>query len=419
MSADNYLFPRIAHGATPKPRFLDNLARKLLFNQLSKLHDGRVVIEEDGNLHYFGKQTERCNLSATIHVTYPAFYSDITFGGSIGAGEAYMHGYWFSDDLTNLMRIMSCNLDIVDNLEGGLDILTRTVQKILHWLNRNTYKNSKRNISAHYDLGNEFFKLMLDKSMMYSCAIFPDKNADLYQAQIHRLDIICQKLDLKPGEHLLEIGTGWGGLAIHAAKHYGCSVTTTTISQEQFNLAQARIKDAGLEDKITLLLKDYRVLEGTYDKIVSVEMIEAVGYEFFDTYFKQCSQLLKPQGVMLLQAITIADKRYEQTKRSVDFIQRYIFPGGCLPSVTAIANNITKHTDLQVLSLDEIGHHYATTLNTWRQNIHSNIGEIHKLGYSETFLRMWNYYLCYCEGAFHERAIGTVHMLLGRADYRA
>ena len=418
MNANTHILPRITPGSTPKPRFLDGLARRGLFNTLKNIHDGEIVIVENHREFSFGQQTERCPLRVRLYVQDPRFYSDAAFGGSIGAGEAYMAGYWCSDDLTALIRIMSCNLDVVDSMERGLAAMTVPIQKILHWLNRNTHAGSRRNIAAHYDLGNDFFRLMLDKTMMYSCAMFAEPTMSLHEAQLHRLDVICKKLQLKPTDHLLEIGTGWGGLALHAAQHYGCKVTTTTISREQYELACQRIAEVGLQDKVTVLMQDYRNLTDEYDKIVSIEMIEAIGHEHYATYFNKCKALLKPQGMMLIQSITIADQRYEQAKRSVDFIQRYIFPGGCLPSVTTMLQSITHHTDMRLYHLEDIGPHYATTLRKWRENIIANLTQIKALGYSETFLRMWDYYLCYCEGGFMERSIGTVQMLLVKPDNR-
>ncbi|MEY3411259.1 MAG: hypothetical protein RL593_835, partial [Pseudomonadota bacterium] len=288
----------------------------------------------------------------------------------------------------------------------------------LHIVNKNTQAGSRRNIAAHYDLGNDFFKLMLDPTMMYSSAIFENSKQSLEDASLAKLKSICKKLDLNKHDHVLEIGTGWGGFAIYAAKNYGCKITTTTISQQQYLLAIERIKAAGLEDKIEVLLSDYRDLTGTYDKLVSIEMIEAIGHQFYDTYFAQCGRLLKPSGMMLLQAITIADQRYASALKSVDFIQRYIFPGSCIPSVTAMLNSITKSTDLRLFNLEDIGPHYATTLAKWRDNFFEHIDAIRGMGYPETFIRMWDFYLCYCEGGFEERALGDVHMLLVKPENR-
>jgi len=408
----------IRPGSTPKPRFLDRMAKKIMLSKLASLKDGEVILSDGDESYHFGGKSERCSQSVRIRVRHRAFYSDIVFGGSIGAGEAYMAGFWDVDDLTALIRIFAINQDLMDGMEVGLATLTRPLQKGLHWLNRNSHRGSRKNISAHYDIGNDLFGLMLDESMMYSSAIFEHPEMSLHDAQIHRLNRICEKLDLKPSDHLLEIGTGWGGLAIHAAKHFGCRVTTTTISKEQYKLAKDRVRDAGLEKQITILLEDYRNLQGQFDKLVSIEMIEAVGHQFYDTYFKQCGKLLKPNGLMLLQAITIADQRYESAKRSVDFIQRYIFPGSCIPSVTAMLESITRSSDMRLFHLEDIGPHYATTLRKWEENVEANRKAILKMGYSKEFLRMWKFYLNYCEGGFMERVIGDAHLLLMKPDNR-
>ncbi len=403
---------RIAPGSIPKPRKLDGLAQRILFNRLDQITDGQLLINDNGTQYVFGKISPLCALNITINVKDARFYSDIVFGGSIGAGEAYMFDYWETSDLTGLIRLFIVNRHVLDNMEGGWARLTVPAQKILHWLNRNTQSGSQKNIAAHYDLGNDFFRLMLDDTMMYSSAIFTDPQMSLFSAQTHRLDVLCKKLDLQPGDHLLEIGTGWGGLSIYAAKYYGCQVTTTTISREQYNLAKQRIQEEGLADQISVLLEDYRNLNGQYDKLVSVEMIEAVGHHYYETYFEKCASLLKPDGLMVLQAITIADQQYNLARKSVDFIKRYIFPGSCIPSNTAIQNAVTKASDLRLYNLSDIGPHYATTLKKWRENVFSNYERIKRLGYSNEFLRMWEFYLCYCEGGFMERVISDVHMVL-------
>lgn len=409
---------RIEPATTPKPHFLDGLAARAVHQRLAGLAHGQVTLVDGASHQRYGQRTALCPLSVTLHVHDPRFYSDIAFGGSIGAGEAYMQGYWSVNDLTALVRILLQNREVLDGMETGLARLTVPLQKALHWLNRNTRDGSRRNIAAHYDLGNEFFALFLDPTMMYSSAIFAQPNMTLEAAQLARLDHICRKLDLKASDHLLEIGTGWGGMAIYAAQHYGCRVTTTTISQEQYKLASARVREAGLEDRITVLLKDYRDLDGHYDKLVSIEMIEAVGHDFYDDYFGKCGALLKADGLMLLQAITIADQRYDAARKSVDFIQRYIFPGSCIPSVTAMNDSITRACDLKLAHLEDIGPHYATTLRTWRENFFRNIEAVRALGYPEDFIRMWEFYLCYCEGGFAERALGDVHMLLAKPGNR-
>jgi len=405
---------RIEPATTPKPHFLDGLAARAVHRRLAGLAHGQITLVDGESHQRYGQRTALCPLSVTLHVHDPRFYSDIAFGGSIGAGEAYMQGYWSVNDLTALVRILLLNRDVLDGMETGLARLTAPLQQALHWLNRNTRDGSQRNIAAHYDLGNEFFALFLDPTLMYSSAIFTQPHMSLEAAQLARLDHICHKLDLTSRDHLLEIGSGWGGMAIYAAQYYGCRVTTTTISQEQYNLASERVRAAGLEDRVTVLLKDYRDLEGQYDKLVSIEMIEAVGHDFYDTYFGKCCALLKDDGLMLLQAITIADQRYDAARKSVDFIQRYIFPGSCIPSVTAMNDSITRASDLKLAHLEDIGPHYATTLRRWRENFFRNIEAVRALGYPESFIRMWEFYLCYCEGGFEERALGDVHMLLAK-----
>lgn len=409
---------RIEPATTPKPHFLDGLAKHAVYQRLAGLAHGQVTLVDGADHRRFGQRSTHCPLSVTLHVHDPRFYSDIAFGGSIGAGEAWMQGYWSVNDLTALVRILLQNREVLDGMETGLARLTAPLQKALHWLNRNTRDGSRRNIAAHYDLGNDFFALFLDSTLMYSSALFTQPTMSLEAAQLARLDHICRKLDLAPRDHLLEIGTGWGGMAIHAAQHYGCRVTTTTISQEQYKLASERVRAAGLEERITVLLKDYRDLDGQYDKLVSIEMIEAVGHDFYDTYFGKCGALLKDNGLMLLQAITIADQRYDAARKSVDFIQRYIFPGSCIPSVTAMNVSITRASDLKLAHLEDIGPHYATTLRTWRENFFRHIEAVRALGYPESFIRMWEFYLCYCEGGFEERALGDVHMLLAKPGNR-
>jgi len=403
---------------TPKPHFLDGLALRAVSARLAGLERGELRLVDGGSEHLYGSADARCPLRATVRVLDPRFYSDVAFGGSIGAGEAYMQGYWESDDLTALARILLQNRAVLDGMETGLARLTAPAQRLLHWINRNTRSGARRNIAAHYDLGNDFFRLFLDPTLMYSSAIFERDGQTLEQAQIARLTRICRKLDLAPGQHLLEIGTGWGSLAIHAARHYGCRVTTTTISSEQHSLACARVNAAGLADHVTVLLEDYRDLRGRFDRLVSIEMIEAVGHYYYDDYFGQCARLLADDGLMLLQAITIADQRYEQARRSVDFIQRHVFPGSTIPSLTAMLNSTTRSGNLRLLHLEDIGPHYATTLRLWREKFLRNREAIRALGYPETFLRMWEFYLCYCEGGFLERVISDAQLLFARPGNR-
>lgn len=395
--------------------YLQSFARKLVLAKLKKLSFGKLNIIENNELFEFGNAAE---LTATIIILDSNFYSEIAFGGSIGAGESYMLNDWQADNLTNVVRIMVRNQNVMDTLEGGFEWLSKPLLKLLHWLNRNTQDGSRKNIAAHYDLGNDFFKLWLDPSMMYSAAIFAEDNLSLDVAALTKLKVICEKLDLKPTDHVVEIGTGWDGFAIYAAKSYGCHVTTTTISKQQYELAQARVLAENLQDKVTLLLNDYRDLTGKFDKLVSIEMVEAVGHHFYDTYFAKCADLLKPNGMALIQAITITDQRFESAKNSVDFIQRYIFPGSNIPSITAMLSSITKVSDLRLFNLEDIGPHYATTLAAWRHNFFNKLQEVRALGYSEAFIKMWEFYLCYCEGGFTERALGDVHLLLVKPDNR-
>ena len=401
--------------AKTRSTWVQNFARKQVLARLSKLQKGHLTLIENGTKYEFGIDK---NIQATVTVHDAHFYGEMAFGGSIGAGEAYMLGYWGADNLTNVIRLMAANQQVMDMLEGGYQWASKPFLKALHWLNRNTTDGSRKNIAAHYDLGNEFFKLWLDPSMMYSAAIFSPENISLEAASNKKLQVICYKLDLKSTDHVVEIGTGWGGFAIYAAKHYGCKVTTTTISQQQYDEAVLRVNAENLADKITILLNDYRDLQWKFDKLVSIEMIEAVGHQFYDVYFAKCASLLKPDGMALIQAITIADQRFESAKNSVDFIQRYIFPGSNIPSITALLASITKASDLKLVDLEDIGSHYATTLRIWRERFFANIDAVRSLGYSEEFIKMWEFYLCYCEGGFAECALGDVHLLLVKPENR-
>ena len=404
----------VAESATANgERLLTRVARKALLERLARLRDGEIRLNDSAGSQRFGARTARCGLSVTLTVRDPAFYSLAAFGGTVGAGEAYIHGHWRCDDLTALVRIMVLNRSVMEDMESGLAARgTALLRRLLHWANRNSKSGSARNIAAHYDLGNDLYRLMLDDTMAYSCGIFLHEEATLHEASVAKFDAVCRKLALTPSDHLVEIGTGWGGLAIHAAEQYGCRVTTTTISREQHDYAQQKIAARGLSDRITLLFKDYRDLTGHYDKLVSIEMIEAVGAKYLETYFAKCSSLLKPTGAMLLQAITLQDQFYAQALKSVDYIQRFIFPGSFIPSVTAISTAVARVTDMKLFNMEDIGPHYATTLAHWRQNFRANLPHIRALGYDDTFIRMWEYYLCYCEGGFAERVLGDVMMLL-------
>jgi cyclopropane-fatty-acyl-phospholipid synthase len=407
---DTTLVERSRPGRLAVP--LGALARRAVIGRLRTLGEGVLRVREAGETHLFG--THGGGLDATLEVLDPACYAEIAFGGSVGAGESYMLGHWRSPDLTALMRLMLRNRAALDAMESGLARLSAPLRAGAHWLHRNTRAGSRRNIAAHYDVGNDLFRLMLDETMMYSCALFERPEMTLAQAQRAKLDAICRKLALKAGDHLLEIGTGWGELAIHAASRYGCRVTTTTISPSQFELATERVRAAGLADRVTVLREDYRDLTGTYDKLVSIEMIEAVGHQYFRDFFRHCAARLVPEGRALLQSITIADRHYARARDEVDFIKRYVFPGCCIPSVGAIAQAVAESGDLRIVHLEDIGTHYAATLAAWRSNFLGNVDKVRTLGYPDTFIRMWEFYLCYCEAGFAERALGNVQILIMR-----
>jgi cyclopropane-fatty-acyl-phospholipid synthase len=327
-----------------------------------------------------------------------------------------MDADWDADDLVALVRLFAANLEQVNTkMENGSARIARWLLGAAYRFQRNSLSGSKRNIAAHYDIGNDLFSTFLDRHhWMYSSAVFPYPEASLEEASTYKLDLMLEKLDVRPEHHLLEIGTGWGGLAIHAAKTRGCRVTTTTISDEQHAHTAQRIKEEGLEDRITLLKQDYRELTGRYDRLISVEMIEAVGHQYLDTYLNKLDSLLTDDGQAMLQAITIRDQRFEEAKRDMDFIKRYIFPGGFLPSHHAMLSSVMRKTSLNVVALDEIGPHYARTLREWRHRFEASLEQVRTLGYDERFIRMWRYYLCYCEGGFIERSIGTCHLLLAK-----
>jgi cyclopropane-fatty-acyl-phospholipid synthase len=409
----------ISESETARPGMLAALARRALFQKLGQLQDGELRLVDGSEVMRFGRRSARCGLSVTLTVQDPKFYALAAFGGTVGAGESYIYGHWRCDNLTSLIRIMVVNRTVMEGMERGLAARSAaTARRLLHWANRNSKSGSARNIAAHYDLGNDLYRLMLDDTMAYSCGIFLHEEATLEEASIAKFDAVCRKLALTSADHLVEIGTGWGGLAIHAAQNYGCRVTTTTISREQHDFAQEKIAQRGLSDRITLLLEDYRDLKGQFDKLVSIEMIEAVGAKYLDTYFRKCSSLLKPTGAMLLQAITIQDQYYERALRSVDYIQKFVFPGSFIPSVTAIADSLRRATDLKVFNLEDIGPHYAPTLRLWRERFFANLAQVRKLGYPEHFNRLWEFYLCYCEGGFAERQLGDVQMLLTKPGCR-
>jgi cyclopropane-fatty-acyl-phospholipid synthase len=397
---------------------LINLARSVVLRALDRVQIGALKVQEGDTEFYFGDRSAPAELCASVRINDPRFYRSVAWGGTLGAGEAYIDGWWTSDDVTTLIRILIRNEGAFSELNGILTRLSAAVQRGWHALHRNTRHGSRRNIAAHYDLSNDFYRLFLDETMTYSCGIFEQPDSTLREASVAKLDRICRKLNLSPDDHVIEIGTGWGSFAIHAAREYGCRVTTTTISEQQFGLAQHHVVEAGLTGRVTVLRKDYRDLEGEYDKLVSIEMIEAVGWRYYDTYFRKCCELLKPDGMACIQAITIADRYFEESKRSVDFVKRYIFPGTCIPAIGAMANSVARATDLTVAHLEDITPHYATTLRSWYERFRANLPEVRELGFSEEFIRMWEYYLCYCEAGFRERTIGDVQMLLVKPGFR-
>ncbi|TXR52140.1 SAM-dependent methyltransferase [Reinekea thalattae] len=391
--------------------------RAIVHHFFSKLEDGQLMIKEqieDSAQQQFSFGTHSSDqeqLVASIQVYDLSMYKDFIFGGSIGAAKAFIEGKWQADDLTTVIRVFARAQKITDKLEKYYSWIGAAKNKLLHRLRANSIKGSKKNILAHYDLGDELFSQFLCDEMVYSSAVFAEPLQSLGDAQLNKFKTICDQLELTESDHVVEIGTGWGGLAIYAAQHYGCRVTTTTISDSQHAYAKKRIEALGLSDKITLLKKDYRLLTGQYDKLMSVEMIEAVGYEHLSRFFQVCNSLVKPKGKMLIQAITIADQRFEHYRNHVDFIQRYIFPGGFLPSITLLTQQLTKHTDMVTESISDIGLDYAKTLNIWQQNFNKNWSQISQHGYDQAFKNLWQFYLSYCEGAFLERATSTVHLL--------
>lgn len=389
--------------------------RKVVFNGLRAIVGGHIQVVDETGRNGFGDVES--DLTATLEVHDNRFYGAVALDGGMGAAEAYRLGYWSSPQLVPLMRIFSRNLDRTRQLDGIARWLLAVGRKLSHRGNRNSKAGSRRNIAAHYDLSNDFYALFLDETMTYSSGYFPSSQSSLREASVEKYDRICRRLQLSAADHVLEIGTGWGGFATHAVENYGCRVTTTTISRAQHDYAERKFASRGTDRRVELLFCDYRDLTGKYDKLVSIEMIEAVGHQFFDTFFAKCSDLLRPGGAMSLQAITIPDQRYERYRKSVDFIQRYIFPGGCLPSIGAMAASVGRATDLQLAQMEDFAEHYARTLGCWRQRFNENLDAIRDLGMSEPFLRLWEYYLCYCEAGFREQQIGVSQFLFRKCAH--
>jgi cyclopropane-fatty-acyl-phospholipid synthase len=383
--------------------------------------DQLLLIDSQGQI-VVGSDAEAAR-PIRVTVVNPRFYSRVLAGGALGAAESLLDGDWSCSDLPRLVRLMLRNERVLKSLDSRFSTVQRIWERFRHWSRRNTIRQSRSNISEHYDLGNEFFSLFLDPTMNYSSAVFehlPTRGSveSLHRAQLRKMQRLCEMLQLTSSDHLLEIGTGWGSMACYAAKHFGCRVTTTTISREQFLWACDRVGKEGLEDRVTVLEQDYRLLTGSFDKIVSVEMIEAVGDQFYDTFFQKCQRLLKPDGLLLLQAITIVDQRYAQHLKSVDFICKYIFPGGSLPSISRLVTSSALAAEMRLVQLNDYAAHYAETLRRWRTRFWNQIETIRALGYNERFIRMWDYYLAYCEAAFDERQINLVHALFAKRESR-
>ncbi len=393
----------------------DRVARGVLFGLLRRLRHGRLQVTDADGHHRFGAVD--APLSASLTVARPGLYRRMVTGGNLAAGEAWMDGDWDSEDLGDVCRIFILNDQILNGAVPGLLRLVRPATWLLHALRRNTRSGSRRNIAAHYDLGNDFYRLFLDEDMMYSSAIFPHADSSLEEAAQHKNERICRKLDLQMGMRVLEIGTGWGGFALHAAREHGCHVTTTTVSQQQFELASQRVSEAGLEHLVDVRLEDYRDLEGGFDRIVSIEMIEAVGHQYLPTYFQRCVELLRPEGRLLIQGITVPEWAWERHKRSVDFMKRYIFPGCSLVSVGAVSQSMAG-TDLRWENLEDIGPHYARTIRHWRERFLRNLPQVRRQGFDERFVRMWDFYLASCEAAFEERYTSVVQIMLARSADR-
>lgn len=399
------------HRRPPRSRFTAWL-KKQLFKQLHGIKNAHLIIMEGEQRHHFGEELSDLQVSIVVHDD--AFYSALALQGSVGAAESYSRGEWDCEELTRLIRVFVRNRDWLDSIENGSARLKNMLLKIGHYFNKNSQRGSEKNIAEHYDLGNDLFRLFLDERMMYSSAVYQRAEDDLETAAERKLKIICEKLQLNDRDHVIEIGTGWGGFAVYAAKNYGCRVTTTTISEQQYQYAKNLVEQAGLANQITVLKKDYRELTGRFDKLVSIEMVEAVGHQYLATYLEQCDALLNEEGLALIQAITIEDSRYHQALKSVDFIKKHIFPGSFIPSISTLVATAGNHTRLKLINLEDIGDSYARTLADWRRRFNQQTGVLENLGYDREFRRMWRFYFCYCEGGFIERAISDVHLLLAK-----
>ena len=388
--------------------------KSILFRKLKGINNGELTIIDGAKKHTFGSAGSA--FKAELEVYSQEFYVFLGSGGTNGAAEAYTAGYWSSKNLVTLIQLIIKNKNTLLGLESGLARLTNPFTKFIHKQRQNTLQGSKNNVLAHYDLSNDFYKLWLDPTMTYSSGIFSRKESSMQEASVEKIDRICRKLNLSSKDNVLEIGTGWGSFAVHAAKNYGCKVTTTTISDNQFQYASELISNEGLNDKITLLSKDYRELEGVFDKVVSIEMIEAVGAEYVPGFFEKASSLLKKNGLMVLQGITYNDPNFDAYKNSVDFIRKYIFPGSCLVAMPQILNAIKEKTDMVMIDSEDITQHYAKTLEIWREDFQKALPQVKELGFSESFTRIWSFYLVYCEAGFLENLIGDFQLVFAKPD---
>ncbi|MBX2852794.1 MAG: cyclopropane-fatty-acyl-phospholipid synthase family protein [Phycisphaeraceae bacterium] len=396
--------------AADRPGLTDRACRRLLLSQLERIQDAQLTVLDRGQRLAFGQANRDADPRCTITVQHPRFYRDAVLGGHLGAAEGYIHGLWDCDDLTGLVRIFARNLSLSDRMDKVSVRLGGALLKIGYYLKRNTLSGSRGNIAAHYDLGNDFFELLLDPTLTYSCAVFESPEASLIDAQVAKLDRLIDKLGLDQGQHLLEIGTGWGALAVRAAQRTGCRVTTTTLSRQQHDHARRLIAENNLGDRVTLLKRDYRELDGQYDKLVSVEMIEAVGHQFYGQFFESCARLLKPTGRGVIQSITIPDGRYESARKCIDFIKKYVFPGSCIPSIGILRQAMARGSGLELTHFEELGPHYAATLRLWAENLSDNRERVVARGYPRELLRLWDFYLAYCEGGFIEHNIGLAQI---------
>ena len=393
---------------------LNRIAGSLVRSRLRALETGALILGQDGSVETFGPGG---GPEARIDVHDARLFRALALGGHVGAAEAYVDGHWTTPDLTAVVRLFLRNRDALDGLEKGAARLAVPLRALAHAWNRNTRSGAKRNIHAHYDLGNEFFRHFLDETLTYSAGRFEGRRRSMKEASEAKYDRICRKLGLRPGLHVVEIGSGWGGFALHAAGRYGCRVTTTTISRKQHELATDRVRAAGLSDLVEIRLQDYRDLTGSYDRLVSIEMIEAVGHQYFRTFFERCSALLVRDGLAAIQAITIQDRYYDSARREVDFIKRYVFPGSCIPSVSVLSGAAAS-TDLRMVHLDDTAPDYAETLRRWRSRFFERWDEIRALGFDERFKRLWDFYFCYCEGGFDEAVLGSVQMTFAKPEAR-